>query len=86
MAKESFNRLLQPDDPAYERYCQRLKADLGLSDEAVEIIVRLRNQMMALKSQLNDLESALESHQEINGHRLRRYREIYIEAEWQDDE
>jgi len=76
--------MLQPDDPAYERCCQRLKEDLGLDDEAAEIIVNLRNQVTVLQSRLRRLESTLEIYQVRRGTRLIRYREVFQEADWED--
>lgn len=76
--------MLQPDDPAYERCWQRLKEDLGLEDEAVEIILSLRNQVTVLQSRLRRLESTLEIYQVRRGARLTRYREVFQEADWQD--
>jgi hypothetical protein len=76
--------LLQPHDPAYERCCQRLKEDLGLDDEAAEIILNLRNQVTVLQTRLRRLESTLEIYQVRRGARLTRYREVFQEADWED--
>ena len=76
--------MLQPDDTAYDRYWQRLKDDLGLDDEAVEIIVSLRNQVMILQTRLRTLESTLEIHQMRHTTRLTSYREVFQEADWED--
>ncbi len=76
--------MLLPDDAAYDRYYQRLKDDLGLDDEAVEIIVNLRNQVMILQTRLRTLESTLEIHQVRHTTRLTGYREVFQEADWED--
>jgi len=78
------SNVLQPEDPAYERYCQRLKDELGMDDESVEIIVSLRNQVMVLQARLRTLESTLEIHQVRHSTRLTRYREVFQEADWED--
>jgi hypothetical protein len=78
------SKMLTPDDEAYDRYWQRLKDDLGLDDEAVEIIVHLRNQVMILQTRLQTLESTLEIHQVGRNTRLTRYREVFEEADWED--
>jgi len=81
--KSTFN-MLQPDDPAYERCCQRLKEDLGLNEEAVEVILNLRNQVTALQTRLHRLESTLEIYQTGYGYRLTSYRQVFYEADWED--
>jgi hypothetical protein len=82
--KLTTSNVLQPEDAAFDRYCQRLKEDLGLEDEAVEIIVNLRNQVMILQTRLRTLESTLEIHQVRHSTRLTRYREVFQEAESED--
>ena len=82
--KSRISNLLHPDDAAYDRYYQRLKEDLGVEDEAVEIIVNLRNQVMILQTRLRTLESTLEIHQVRHSTRLTRYREVFQEADWED--
>jgi len=52
--------MLNEMDAAYERCCQRLKEDLGLDEEAVEVILNLRNQVTVLQVRLHRLESTLE--------------------------
>jgi hypothetical protein len=75
---------LQPDDPAYERCVQRLKEDLGFDDEAIEVILNLRNQVTALQTRMRTLESTLEIYEIRHGARLTRYREVIEEASWED--
>ena len=82
--KSTTSHVLQPDDTAYDRYWQRLKEDLGLDDESVEIILNLRNQVMILQTRLRTLESTLEIHQVRHTTRLTRYREVFQEADWED--
>lgn len=84
LASKSTSNVLQPEDPAYERYCQRLKDELGMDDETVEIIINLRNQVMVLQARLRTLESTLEIHQVRHSTRLIRYREVFQEADWED--
>ena len=82
--KSPTSKVLEPEDPAFDRYCQRLKDDLGMDDEAVEIIVNLRNQVMILQTRLRTLESTLEIHQVRHTTRLTGYREVFQEADWED--
>jgi hypothetical protein len=82
--KSPTSKVLEPEDPAFDRYCQRLKDDLGMDDEAVEIIVNLRNQVMILQTRLRTLESTLEIHQVRHTTRITGYREVFQEADWED--
>jgi hypothetical protein len=82
--KPRSSTVLKPDEAAYDRYCQRLKEDLGVDDETVEIIVNLRNQVMILQTRLRTLEATLEIHQVGRTTRLTRYREVFQEADWED--
>ena len=83
MDSESTSKVRRPDEEAYQRYCQRLKEDLGLDDETVEIIVNLRNQVMVLQTRLRRLESTLEIHEIRHTTRLSRYREVLQKADWE---
>ena len=84
--KSTTSNVLQPEDAAYERYCQRLKDDFGLDDDAVEIIVNLRNQVIILQTRMRTLESTLEIHEVRHSTRLMQYREVFEEADWEDVE
>jgi hypothetical protein len=77
---------LQPGDPAYERCLQRLKEDLELDDEALEVILNLRNQVNLLQTRLRTLETTMEIYESAHGSRLTRYRQVYYEAEWEETE
>ena len=84
MDSESRSNMLNEMDAAYERCCQRLKEDLGLDEEAVEVILNLRNQVTVLQARLHRLESTLEIYQTGYGSRLTSYRQVFYEADWKD--
>ena len=84
MDSESRSNILNEMDAAYERCCQRLKEDLGLDDEAIEVILNLRNQVTVLQTRLHWLESTLEIYQTGYGSRLTSYRQLFYEADWED--
>ena len=46
-----------------ERNRRRLKKDLGMNDEAVEVIMNLRSQVIALQRQIHELETLVETYQ-----------------------
>jgi len=77
---------LQPGDPDYERCLQRLKEDLGLDDEALEVILHLRNQVAVLQARLHTLEADIKIYQSRHSSRLTHYRQVYYEAEWEETE
>lgn len=77
---------LQPDDPAYERCLQRLKEDLGLDEEALEVILNLRNQVTILQARLRTLETDIKIYKASYNSRMEGYRQIVYEAEWEETE
>lgn len=77
---------LQPQDPAYERCLQRLKEDLGLEDEALEVILNLRNQVTVLRARLRTLEADIKIYESNYGSRMTHYRQVFYEAEWEETE
>jgi hypothetical protein len=77
---------LQPGDPAYERCLNRLKEDLGLDEDALEVILNLRNQITVLQARLRTLEGDIEIYRSSYHARLTRYRQAYYEAEWEETE
>lgn len=70
--------------PAEERCRQRLIDDLGLDDEAVQIIMSLRDQVTTLQRRLRELESTVEIYQAGYSIRLMLYREVVHEVDWED--
>jgi hypothetical protein len=71
-------------DEAIERCRKRLKEDLGLDDDAIEVVMNLLDQVTALQARLRDLESTVEVYQAGYSTRLARYRQVYYEATWED--
>jgi hypothetical protein len=82
--RELRSSMLNAADAAFERCCQRLKEDLGLDEEAVEVILNLRNQVTALQARLHQLESTLEIYETGYGSRVTSYRQVFYEADWED--
>jgi hypothetical protein len=83
-----------PETPAPKRYWyspyagyearsqRRLQNDLGLDEAAAETILHLRSQVIALQSQIRQMEAELTSQTASQQLRLARYREVYYEATW----
>ncbi|HKY55642.1 MAG TPA: hypothetical protein VJM08_15100 [Anaerolineales bacterium] len=78
-----FIRLIT--DELDERCRQRLNEDLGIDEESIEIIMNLRSQVIALQQRLRELESMLETYQSGYNSRLIKYREVFYEADWEDN-
>jgi hypothetical protein len=73
--------ILSQSDEACRR---RLKQDLGLDDETLDIIMNLRGQVTALQRRLLELETTVEIYQAESGSRLTRYRQVFHEATWEE--
>jgi hypothetical protein len=83
-----------PDNPSPDRYWyrpsegfetrsqRRLQDDLGVDQAAVETILHLRSQVIALQSRIRELETELTAQDASQHMRLARYREVYYEATW----
>ena len=71
-------------DELDERCRQRLNEELGLDEESVEVIMNLRDQVIALQARLRELEFMLGIYQAGYSSRLIRYRQVFYEAEWED--
>ena len=84
MDSEHSSRVRNIRSQAEEQCRKRLKRDLGMNDDAVEVIMNLRSQVIALQARLNELESLVEIYDAENGSRLTRYRQVYYEAIWED--
>lgn len=77
-----FIRLIT--DQLDERCRQRLNEDLGMDEESIEVVMNLRNQVIALQQRLRELESMLETYQSGYNSRLIKYRQVFYEADWED--
>ena len=64
------------------RIQRRLQQDLGIEAPAVEAILHLRSQVVALQSQIQQLETELAAHESNQQMHLAQYREVFYEATW----
>ena len=65
-------------------YRRRLREVLGTNAAGVEVILRLRNQVIALQTRVRQLEAELAVREAGQNRRLRQHRETYFEASWQE--
>jgi hypothetical protein len=63
---------------------RRLQEVLGINAAGVEVILRLRNQVIALQTRMRQLEADLARWEAGQNTRLRRRREACFEALWQE--
>lgn len=76
-------RYLSDEDEEFLRRCERrLREQLGVEAEDVEIILHLRQQVVTLQERIRNLESELENRQRYRQIRLARYQRVYIEGIW----
>jgi hypothetical protein len=80
----NLRMILFEGSQANERSRQRLKDDLGLNDEAVEVIMNLCNQVAVLQARLREVESMVEVYNAGYSARLIRYRQVISEADWEE--
>jgi len=79
----SPNRFWYGQFEGYELRCQkRLKEDLGVEQDAVEMILNLRKQVVALQSHIYELETELAALKASLLLRLAHNQEIFYEATW----
>jgi hypothetical protein len=65
-------------------YRRRLREVLGTNTAGVEVILHLRNQVIALQTRVRQLEAELAVREAGQNRRLRQHRETYFEASWQE--
>ena len=71
-----------PSEGYEARSQRRLQKDLGIDQSAAETILHLRSQMVALQSQIRQLNAELNAQTASQHLRLARYWEVYYEATW----
>ena len=65
-------------------YRRRLRRVLGINGAGVEVMLRLRNQVIALQTRVRQLEAELAVREVGQNTRLMRHREACLEASWQE--
>ena len=63
MSREQTHRIRFLRPQVDERNRRRVEKDLGMNDEAVEVIMNLRSQVIALQRQIHELETLVETYQ-----------------------
>jgi hypothetical protein len=68
-----------------ERLCRgRLREVLGINAAGVEVIMRLRNQVIALQTRMRQLEADITVREAGRSRRLTQHRKAYFEASWEE--
>jgi len=63
---------------------RRMRELLGINTAGIEVILRLRNQVIALQARMRQLEAELAMWEAGQNTRLMRHRETCFEATWQE--
>ena len=69
-------------DLAERHYRRRLKETLGINPAGIEVILRLRSQVVELQAQVHQLEAELAIRRARQNTHLVQYREACYEASW----
>ncbi len=70
-------------DEREEKKARRLREDLGINEEGIEVVLRLCRQVTDLQMQLQELEVELNRHRSRNARHMAGYR-FYYEATWRE--
>lgn len=79
-----MRRLVDEEQLALQRSARRLRAELGINAAGVEVILRMRQQMLALQAQMAQLEAELDRRARRRNARLAAWRSAELEAWWED--
>ena len=79
-----MRRIVDEEELALQRSARRLRAELGINAAGVEVILRMRRQMLALQAQMAQLEAELDRHARRRSARLAAWRAVELEAWWDD--
>ncbi len=77
-------RIYSEEEFALQRCAHRLRDELGINTAGVEVILRLRQQMLEMQSDMALLQAQLAHQSRRRGVRLARYRESHFEAIWSE--
>jgi hypothetical protein len=69
---------------AEQRRARRLAGDLGINPAGIQVILRMRRQVVMLQGRVRQLESALGVERRRSEARLAPYRREFHEANWRD--
>lgn len=63
---------------------RRLREGLGINSDGVEVILQLRQQVVALQARIRELEIQLSTYQAEQRTRVVQYRQSYYETSWHE--
>jgi hypothetical protein len=73
-----------PDGDSQERCRRRLWEVLEINPEGIEVVLRLRQQVMGLQSELRELQAQLSAYRAAQHIRIDQYRLSFDEMAWLD--
>jgi DNA-binding transcriptional MerR regulator len=79
-----MRRIYNEEELALQRCARRLRAELGINTAGIEIILRMRQQMMELQAHLAEMDAQLNRNAMRRSAHLARRREAEAEAIWNE--
>jgi hypothetical protein len=80
---QDLGKALNPDESERSDR-RRMREVLGINAAGIEVVLRLRHQMIALQTRVRQLETELAMWEAGQNTRLMRHRETCFEASWQE--
>ena len=72
------------EELALQRSARRLRAELGINTAGIEVILRMRKQLLALQANMAEMEAQLNRHAQRRRARLASWRTAELDALWED--
>ena len=79
-----MRRMIDEEELARKRSGRRLRAELGVNAAGVEVILRMRRQMLALQANMAEMETRLNGNARRRSARLASWRSAELDALWEE--
>ena len=79
-----MRRMYDEEELALQRSARRLRAELGINTAGIEVILRMRKQLLALQANMAEMEAQLNRHAQRRSARLASWRTAELDALWED--
>lgn len=79
-----MRRMYDEEELALQRSARRLRAELGINAAGIEVILRMRKQMLALHAHMAELEAQLNRNAQRRSARLAIWRAAELNALWEE--
>ena len=79
-----MRRIHDAEELALQRSARRLRAELGINTAGIEVILRMRKQLLALQANMAEMEAQLNRHAQRRSARLASWRTAELDALWEE--